>query len=101
MYRESYTDSCGENVYKLKDIVRKSTCHEHATHIITEIVYGAHVLVILQLPSDHEKEIDTLLIRLLHALQNNRDDVKLSFEERTLLDQIKSTKKRRRSTFQK
>ena len=91
LYHESSSKSYGEKVYKLKKIVRNSTCNEYASHIITEIVYGLHLLIILQLPLDHEKEINTLLLNMYKNLRSDQIVVQLKPEERVLLNRISTT----------
>ncbi|CAF4970769.1 unnamed protein product, partial [Rotaria sp. Silwood1] len=91
IYQESHIQSEKDHFHHLKNAVRSSTCETFATHIITKIISGIHLLVILQLTSDKEKEIDVVLKKLQESIINNSPVVKIDSKEQDLLDQIIST----------
>ena len=91
VYHETGIQSYGNRLHELRKPVTSSASETCATHIITGIVYGIHLLVILQLPPDHEKEIDILLLKMYPSLCNNGQAINMNSKDRALLNQIIST----------
>ncbi|CAF3573794.1 unnamed protein product [Rotaria sp. Silwood1] len=65
-----------------------------ATHIITGIEWGIDLVVLLQLPVDHDKavQIDTILNKLLSSLLHEESICPLTQDEESLLEHIVHTK---------
>ena len=88
---ESRMESCSDNLIKrIKS--RKLPLSETSTaHIITDIVWGTHAVVILQLPPEQHVEIDHLLEQIQHNLIHDDYHVEMTAKEKDLLGQIIST----------
>jgi GTPase SAR1 family protein len=91
LYQESRIESCHDELYQLKNSMISPKREAFATHIITEIVWGIHLLVILQLSPDHDEDIDTLLWGIQENLSNNELTVRAYAKDRSVLDHIIST----------
>ena len=61
-----------------------------ATHIVTGIEYGLHMVIVLQLPTDPEKSkaLDQIIHKLLSILSENSDTSEVSQDEKNLLKDI-------------
>ncbi|CAF1199131.1 unnamed protein product [Rotaria sordida] len=91
IYQEAYKELDKDHLHQFKKSVITSTCETFATHIITEIIWGIHLLVILQLPLNKEKEIDILLKTLKESIINNKPILTINSQQQALLDQIITT----------
>ena len=92
VYHELHTSSYGKNIHQLQKIIRKTNGNTYATHVVTELVCGIHLLAALQLPIDQEEKINALLSTLCRSLNNNQYPNNLNAEEKVLLNQIISIK---------
>jgi anion-transporting ArsA/GET3 family ATPase len=88
---ETRIESCYNDLIKRIKSDKLRVHHASATHIITEIVWGIQVVVVLQLPSDNEANIDHLLEQIRQNLINNECHVVMTSKEKSLFDQILST----------
>ncbi|CAF0976321.1 unnamed protein product [Rotaria sordida] len=68
------------------------TCETFATHIITEMIYGIHLLLILQLPPDQRNNIDSTMNKMLGYLNDHNSRLKPNRKDGLVLDQIISTR---------
>ena len=61
-----------------------------ATHIVTGVEYGLHMVIVLQLPTDPEKSkaLDQIIHKLLSILSENSDTSEVSQDEENLLKDI-------------
>ncbi|CAM4970253.1 unnamed protein product [Rotaria socialis] len=91
IYQESSIEFYENDLHKLKKSVKLSTCDKFATHIITEIVLGIHLLLILRLPLGYENPIDMFLQKWKENLLNSKPMVKIDAQLKTLLDKVLST----------
>jgi hypothetical protein len=71
---KTYIESCDDD---FEEAQRKSLSKASATHIITKISYGINVIIVLQLPSQEAKEIDTILIKIQQSLINNKSAIEI------------------------
>ena len=92
VYHELHTSSYGKNIHQLQKIIRKTNGNTYATHVVTELVCGIHILAILQLPSEQEEKINALLSPLCRSLNNYQYPNNLNAKEKVLLNQIISIK---------
>ena len=92
IYHESNIEFDKHRLHELRKPVTTAACETYGTHIITGIVYGVHLLVILQLPPDQNKDIDMLLLNIYPSLSNNQHALKMNSTDKTLLNRITSTK---------
>jgi hypothetical protein len=90
-YQTTLHESCYDDLIKEIKYHKLPISEISATHIITEIFWGIHVVVILQLPPDQEAEIDHLLEKIRHSLINNEWNIEMIRKEKSLFDQIIST----------
>ncbi|CAF3398635.1 unnamed protein product [Rotaria sp. Silwood2] len=88
IYQESHIELDKNHLYQFKNAVRLSTCEKFATHIITEIICGVHLLVILQLSPDKEREIDDLLKKLQESIITKNHILRIDSQQQALLDRI-------------
>ncbi|CAF4752209.1 unnamed protein product, partial [Rotaria sp. Silwood2] len=51
IYQESGKESVADDRRRLTNPLQSLNCISYVTHVITEIIWGLHILVILQLPS--------------------------------------------------
>ncbi|CAF5215641.1 unnamed protein product, partial [Rotaria magnacalcarata] len=91
IYQESSIEFYEKDLHELKKSIQSSTCETFATHIITEIVFGIHLLLILKLPPGYEDPIDIFLQNLKENLINSKPLVKIDSQLKTLLDKVPST----------
>ena len=89
IYHESRIES-NQDLDKMKKLVKSSICERctWATHLITKIIWGIHLLVIFQLPPDYNKEIDVLLLKVQQSFLDNKSPLHISSTEKILLSQI-------------
>ncbi|CAF3417032.1 unnamed protein product [Rotaria sp. Silwood2] len=73
------------------NLLQSLNCISYATHVITEIIWGLHILVILQLPSHQAKSIDGVLHKLKYNLVNQQSIIQINSDESSLLEQIVTT----------
>ncbi|CAF3092610.1 unnamed protein product [Rotaria sp. Silwood2] len=85
IYQEGRIESCQNDLIKTIKSHQLTTLETNATHIITQIIWGIHAVVILQLPPDQEIEIDCLLRQICHNLIHNDE---LTLEMKRLMDKI-------------
>ncbi|CAF4272672.1 unnamed protein product [Rotaria sp. Silwood2] len=85
IYQEGRIESCQNDLIKNIKSHQLTTLETNATHIITQIIWGIHAVVILQLPPDQEIEIDYLLRQICHNLIHNDE---LTLEMKRLMDKI-------------
>ncbi|CAF4300781.1 unnamed protein product, partial [Rotaria sp. Silwood2] len=91
IYQESNRELTKDHLRHLKNPVRSTNFVSFATHIVTEIIWGFHILVILQLPANQAKQIDVELKKLLESIIHKKYMVQINSQQRTLLDQIVTT----------
>ncbi|CAF2518840.1 unnamed protein product [Rotaria sp. Silwood2] len=85
IYQEGRIESCQNDLIKKINSHQLTTLETNATHIIAQIIWGIHAVVILQLPPDQEIEIDCLLRQICHNLIHNDE---LTLEMKRLMDKI-------------
>ncbi|CAF3818527.1 unnamed protein product [Rotaria sp. Silwood1] len=90
-YQESKKEAIKDYLWGCITPVAESGCRKFSTHIITEIIWGIHFLVILQLPPDQEQEIDVVLKKLQQNISDNKHMAQINPQERALLDRIITT----------
>ncbi|CAF1334549.1 unnamed protein product [Rotaria sordida] len=90
-YQESRKETIKDYLWDIVKPVTSSECRKFATHIITEIIWGIHFLVIIQLPPDQEQEIDVVLKKLQENISNNKYMAQINRQEKALLDRIVTT----------
>ncbi|CAF4115245.1 unnamed protein product, partial [Rotaria sordida] len=91
IYQESRRESVVDNRSRLTNALQSLNCIAYATHIITEIIWGLHILVILQLSSYQVESIDTVLHKLKNNIVDRQPMTQINSHERNLLEQIVTT----------
>jgi GTP-binding protein EngB required for normal cell division len=84
-------ESCHADLVQKQSRQRLSEFEASVTHIIAEIVWGIHAVIVLQLPPDQQVEIDHVLEQICHNLINTEYHVEMKLREKALFDQIIST----------
>ncbi|CAF1008819.1 unnamed protein product [Rotaria sp. Silwood1] len=91
IHQESRIESCQNHLIKVIKSYKSFTLQTSATHIIAQIIWGIHAIVILQLPPDQETEIDNLLQQICHCLNHNEYHMEFTPEIKHLINKIIST----------
>jgi hypothetical protein len=90
-YQTTFIDSCNNDTNIIKKSHQFFISETSATHIITEVVWGVHVIIVLQLSPDHEASIDRLLDTMRQHLVNSMSFEQLIQENVAVLQRITST----------
>ncbi|CAF4701709.1 unnamed protein product, partial [Rotaria sp. Silwood2] len=69
-----------DNVIKLREKIRQTTADTETTHLVAAITSGIHVIVLLQLSTDNENEMDNFLEKISQDLR--KKTFKISKEEK-------------------
>jgi hypothetical protein len=88
---ESRKESCDKDLIKRIQQRKLSNIDTSATHVISEIIWGVHAVVVLQLLPNQQVETDHLLEEICRNLSHDEHCIEMTSEKRALLDQIIST----------